>query len=235
MTVPKTPSAIAAGRIDMQPYFAAPKFFSIFRSALDFIFPRTCAGCGSLDDDLCKNCEAAISRAAPLEGRRTGLKIPLIALGTYEGTLRAAVIALKFNGARVAGRRLGAMLAAHVPQHRTMIVPVPLHPRRLRERGYNQAMEIALGIASVTGADIAAYALRRIKSTLPQSKLDAQARAHNVSGAFAAGPDIHLVHGRELLIVDDVVTTGATSDASARVLLDSGATSVYLAAVAARL
>jgi ComF family protein len=233
--VPRTPSAIAAGRIDMQPCFATPKFFSIFKSALDFIFPRTCAGCGSLDDDLCKSCDAAIARAAPLEARRTHLEIPLIALGTYEGALRAAVIALKFNGAKVAGRRLGVMLAAHVPRTHNMIVPVPLHPRRLRERGYNQAMEIARGIASVTGADIAASALRRVKATRPQSELDAQARAHNVSGAFEAGSAIHLVQGRDVLIVDDVVTTGATSDACTRVLLESGATSVYLAAVAARL
>lgn len=145
------------------------------------------------------------------------------AIGPYEGGLRDIVHALKYDGRRTLARRLGEMLArsgAEVLDGADLAVPVPLHRSRLRERGFNQAAEIA----SHLGLPVA-DALRRVRATPSQTDLPAAKRHANVRGAFAARRRVP-VSGRTVVLVDDVSTTGATLDACARVLLDAGALEV---------
>jgi ComF family protein len=169
-----------------------------------------------------------------LLGARDGAP-SLAALGPYEGLLRSAVLAMKFRGAKSIGNRLGRWLSPKIPFPFEAIVPVPLHRIRLRERGYNQAAEIARGIAAVTRTPCIDDALERVRATVPQSSLDLADRKGNVDGAFASGRRIDRVVGWRVLIVDDVVTSGATMRACAAVLLAAGVRTIYSAAAAVRL
>ena len=174
------------------------------------------------------------------------------ALGFHDGTLREVVHALKF------GHRHG--IAAHLARllreaHGDLIagadalVPVPLHPRRHRQRGFNQAHEIARHLGPAVWP-----LLRRTRHTAPQSALDARTRTHNVAGAFAVARGVTTrralawrpwrghhggrrqrvegLEGRRVLLVDDVWTTGATLSACARVLKEAGAGEVWAIVIA---
>jgi len=110
-------------------------------------------------------------------------------------------------------------------------VPVPLHPLRRRERGYNQAELLARHAARRFGVPVARDAVRRVKDTPTQTRLDRRQRAANVRGAFKAAPAAAL-KGLHVALVDDVLTTGATTSACARALLGAGAASVRVFTVA---
>ncbi|MCD6289487.1 MAG: ComF family protein [Anaerolineae bacterium] len=105
------------------------------------------------------------------------------------------------------------------------LVPVPLHPERERERGYNQAALLAQVLGDRLGLPVVANAIRRTRATQPQVHLDASARWENVMGAFA--PAHVSMHGRQPVLIDDVCTTGATLIACAQALLEAGATRVW--------
>jgi ComF family protein len=146
------------------------------------------------------------------------------AIGLYEGALRSIVHALKYEGRRSLAKPLGTMMrtrCADVLSDADLAVPVPLHPSRRRERGFNQAEDLARHV----GLPLVA-ALRRVRRTPPQADLPAGRRHGNVKDAFAAGKDFQLVLGRIVVLIDDVSTTGATLDACARVLKESGAREV---------
>lgn len=203
--------------------------------ALDIFAPAHCAGCGDPGSDLCPRCGGAILNLKSVVGRAGARAPQAVALGEYDGLLRSVVLALKFRGARMLGARLGRCLAQKIAWPYESIVPVPLHALRQRSRGYNQAAEIAHGIAAYSGAPRADGALVRVRATLPQTELDFASRRANVRDAFAPGREAYRVRGRRVLLVDDVITTGATGSACAAALLSAGARAVYLAALAARL
>jgi ComF family protein len=119
------------------------------------------------------------------------------------------------------------------PEFRSMdlIVPVPLHRSRERERGYNQSALVARGLGQILGVPVSPRALRRNRGTRTQTELSAEERARNVEGAFEVR-DPGKVAGLRVLLVDDVLTTGATLDAGAAALRKAGARQVYAAAVA---
>jgi ComF family protein len=202
---------------------------------LDVLLPARCAACGLAAGVFCAACEASLSALQGIARAAGGPMPPVVALGSYDGLLRSAVLAIKFRGARSAATRLGDWLAPLVRWEVAAIVAVPLHPRRLRERGYNQAREIARGIAAVRRVPLVDGALVRIKSTAPQSGLDLANRGKNVAGAFGSTPRAGALDGKPVLLVDDVVTTGATARACAATLRSAGAGDIYLAAVAIRL
>ena len=106
-----------------------------------------------------------------------------------------------------------------------ILVPVPIHPSRMRSRGFNQAAVLADGIGKQLGISSVPDGLRRVRKTLPQKELDPEARLRNLRGAFAAG---NLPDGVEtVLLVDDIYTTGSTMEACARILTASGVKKVY--------
>jgi ComF family protein len=149
--------------------------------------------------------------------------------------MRAAIHALKYGRRAAVARPLGRLLAeaggrltaaaggAGEPGHVVdAIVPVPLHPARAAERGFNQAELLAAPCARLWGVPLLTGALARIRPTRPQTELDAAARRANVAGAFGVSRPGE-VKGRRLLLVDDVMTTGATVAAAARALRAAGA------------
>jgi ComF family protein len=143
---------------------------------------------------------------------------------------------LKFGHGRMLGRALALLLRAPMREARErgeltadLLVPVPLHPLRLRERGYNQATEIARTLAAGTSLRVVVADVRRIQGAAAQSSLGARARRANVARAFSVNRSFS---GRRVAIVDDVVTTGATLNALATALLAAGAESVEAVAIA---
>ena len=152
------------------------------------------------------------------------------ACGVYEGALRAAVLGLKrdpFVPPRLA--RMLAEAARRAPlDAATLVIPVPLHPARERERGFNQAALLASSVARGTGLRLDAWSLTRVAhSERHRAGMDARARRESVESAFAVTRP-RLVRGETVLLIDDVFTTGATASACARALLDAGARSVFV-------
>jgi ComF family protein len=146
------------------------------------------------------------------------------AIGAYDGALRAIVHALKYDGRRSLAGPLGGLMrdrGADILAGATHAVPVPLHSSRRRERGFNQATDLArpLGLPVV-------QALQRIRATPTQTSLPAARRHRNVRDAFAATRHARALGGAIVVLVDDVCTTGATLDACALVLKDRGVAEV---------
>ncbi len=154
--------------------------------------------------------------------------------GPYEGLLRDLLLAFKLRGrlglsALLRDLAAGAWAACGHPVP-DLVVPVPLHPARLARRGFNQALELALGPARAMGLPVAAEALGRQLDTRTQTGLSAAGRVANVRGAFRTDPAV--VQGRHVLLVDDILTTGGTLGECCRVLRRAGAQRVSALVVA---
>jgi len=157
-------------------------------------------------------------------------------LGPYEGSLRVAIHELKYRGRRRVATRLAEELLqgeglVEVLDGADALVPVPLHPRRLSERGFNQAELLARAVGRAARLPVVSGALVRRRDTRPQTGLSAAHRRANVASAFVVrrrGP----IAGRILVLVDDVTTTGATAHACATRLLECGARDVRLLSAA---
>lgn len=155
----------------------------------------------------------------------------------YNDKSRAQVLAFKFQDrtqlAPLFGRWLAQAAAREFVAHTEVILPVPLHYRRLVARRYNQAALLAQALGQATGLPVLPHTLRRKRVTQAQSGLSRKRREDNVRGAFTVPPRLcRQVKGRAVLLVDDVMTTGATLSACARVLRDAGARDVYALTVA---
>lgn len=192
---------------------------------LDCVFPVTCAACPKPGRaPFCALCAEALEPAPPLE-------LPgLASVGVpyeYGGPVALAVRALKFESRPEIGPPLGRWLGAAIERPVVdLVIPIPLGPGRLARRGYNQARELARGLGPVAGPK----ALRRSGERPPQVGLSRAERLENQRGAFVAEPA--RVKGRRVLLVDDVVSTGATLEAARAALAAAGATEVHAAAVA---
>lgn len=146
----------------------------------------------------------------------------------YEFPANHLISRLKYAGRLIHAPVLGELLTAAAGEHPgplpDLLLPVPLHHRRLAARGYNQAMEIARPVARFTGLPIDTHLLQRTRATRAQMTLDRDARADNPAGAFAIDPRrLHAIgSGKRVALIDDVMTTGATLDEMARTLLAAG-------------
>ncbi|HMG87427.1 MAG TPA: ComF family protein [Terracidiphilus sp.] len=167
-----------------------------------------------------------------------------VSFGTYEGRMRSAIHALKYDRIHPAARRLGSMLAAAIAQlsldvpDGLLVVPVPLHRTKHRERGFNQARALAKSAIDALHKShpgwhltLAPATLMRLRSTESQAGLTPRQRRQNVRGAFKVS-DPSAVQGNNILLVDDILTTGATARAAAQSLVRAGAASVYVATLA---
>ncbi len=211
---------------------------------LDLLFPLRCFGCGSEGDLLCESCRRSLYRIEPPFCQRCGTQLgerslcrvcirhPLTidgirSLFTFEGTVRQAIHQFKYSSVKMAAVPLGQMLADFLrsqPLSGDVLMPVPLYRKRLRERGYNQASLLTTEIGKHTGLPVAEASLVRVRDTLAQARtVSAAERRENVRGAFGCRERLR---GENIILIDDVCTTGATLDACATALKAAGAGSV---------
>lgn len=217
---------------------------------LDVIFPPVCARCRRVGALLCADCLADLvpvteplcircgrhndnqlsgPEALPCSVCRQGpalldqMRAPLL----YVEPLSSIIHRYKYEGYFALAGPLGDLMAARWPSWTTppdLIMPIPLHKKRHRHRGYNQSALLAKPLARAAGLAYNEAALRRIRHTVPQVGLGPEQRAENVRDAFAA--DDEEVAGKHILLIDDVLTTGATMRSAAETLLNAGASSV---------
>jgi ComF family protein len=228
---------------------------ALLRSVLDLLFPPACQVCRTPGPDvLCRTCtdRFRLIRAPvcdrcgkPLRGppdllftctscrhRRLYFRHAR-AVGIYDGPLRDAVHALKFKGRSALSEPLGAMMARvaisdWVLAGSEMVVPVPLHPARQAERGFNQSELLAREVALALRRPLTPRAVQRARPTEAQSGLPLPERRANVRGAFIAAP----LTARRVLLIDDVLSTGFTAGACAHALRTSGAQQVVVLTLA---
>ena len=215
-------------------------------SLLDLLVPAACAGCGRLSGILCRPCRDSFVPAgdprdrflAADRGIVIGQALTLaIAAFAYVGPMRNALQRLKYGGAsRVAAPLARAALPAAehllaVTDARVTLVPVPIHPSRLRQRGYNQARLLAGALGALSGLAVEERIVRS-RETTRQHGLDRAARLRNLKEAFAPAPTTSRDPERPIVIIDDILTTSATLEACASVLRQAGSTTVYGFAVA---
>lgn len=202
-----------------------------------------CLRCGdSLDAPIVEGIEASYlcraCRVSPPTFARA------VSFGTYDGRLREAIHALKYDRMHPAAKKLGALLADAIAQllpdapREMLVVPVPLHRTKHRQRGFNQARALALRAMERLRHShpewklrLAPSTLMRLRATETQAGLTPTQRRKNVRGAFKVS-DPAAVRGQHILLVDDILTTGATARAAAQSLIRAGAASVYVATLA---
>jgi ComF family protein len=207
----------------------------LLRAFDDLVMPLRCVFCGvrtqGAERHVCEDCGADLPWiTSPSPSPPPPLRAELVPLA-YNFPVDAAIKALKFKRRLWYGPALAQLLCCSLdvlPRDVDAVLPVPLHWRRHWRRGFNQAREIAGPVARQLGVPLIG-GVRRARSTQPQSGLSAAERARNVRGAFVARGRCRAGH---VLIVDDVITTGATIAQLARVILDSGAGNVSALAVA---
>ncbi|MBI5235442.1 MAG: ComF family protein [Deltaproteobacteria bacterium] len=224
---------------------------AVIKTIVDVILPPVCALCGNdvRRDRLCRGCEALLESMAIqppfcrvcgipfVSGSSTPHTCALCCIGTppfiaarsafvYDACALDAIHAFKYNGRVALARALGAFAAQASPclcdGRPNVVMPVPLHKARLKERGFNQSLLIAREISRLQKTPLDYANLRRIRPTDQQVRLSAKERPKNVKGAFALErPD--MVRGKAVLLVDDVYTTGATIRECAAALNRAGA------------
>lgn len=223
----------------------------LFRSLLDFALPPRCGGCGTIVeevDSFCADCWRKLEFLGPGGCSRCGLplratdaetcavclaKPPRLdrirAAVAYDDISRSIAMRLKYGRKVALARTMSRYmrpLIGEVPAE-ALLVPVPLHRSRLWSRGFNQSAIVARELSRRTGVPVALDALRRVRATPPLKGLNMRQRRRTVAGAFRAGKGAEL-RGRTVVLIDDVLTTGSTANACARVLKRAGAARVEL-------
>lgn len=190
---------------------------------LEFWLPQRCVICQQNSRRaLCEGCLVALPREG-VERQPPEFCDALWVVGHYAAPLDELVQALKYREQWSYGRWLGELMAAEFGPHAPEVagvVPMPLHPSRLKKRGFNQASELAKPIARALQAKVRYQWLIRERDTPSQVGQNREQRQHNLRGAFRATGD---VRGQRILLVDDVMTTGSTLSEAARTLKASGA------------
>ena len=249
MPLPITSAFFTGARKTLGGLFRAPPGF---QKATRLLWPDRCATCDALGEapfcaacaDTLEPCEAGCPccgvpmDAALLPGLRPRRcqdcrrAPPPFSVASapwlHGGALADAIHRLKYEGRSDLAAPLGVLFSGADPPRADVIAPIPLHPRRLRERGYDQAWLLARQASRRLGLPLRGL-LRRVVATPQQTRLDKRGRAFNMRGAFAAKGDLS---GLRVCLIDDVLTTGATAGAAARALLEAGAARVEVRTLA---
>lgn len=225
-----------------------PRAAKLKRAALDLLFPRWCVGCGREGAYICADCQRSLtvisspvcSRCGrPLAAKTFSPECPgcsgrLIFIDSirapflFEGVMRKAIHDFKYRNLRALGIELAELMHNYFrknPVPGNVIIPLPLHPRRLRERGYNQSALLARDLGKLNGLPVVEDVLIRNTYTVPQARSSGvDERQRNVTGAFTCSDE--RLRGTQVILIDDVSTSGATLNACANVLKSAGATEV---------
>lgn len=208
---------------------AKERLYAALHTGIDLLFPPRCAGCGRVDARWCERCQDELDAVAvDVSGHRLPPLVFIASTGTHEGKLQQAVHALKYAGAPeltapLSARLLAAVEQTHLAQRVDVIIPVPLHASRQRERGYNQSERLADYLSQILNIPCNPSALLRWRATPPQVGLNREQRQTNMRDAFRAAAPL----SGSVLLIDDVFTTGATLQACAQAAREAGAAAVY--------
>ncbi len=226
-------------------------FPELWDDFISLLFPRLCFACGDHllrnEKIICTGCYVEIPRtnyhlsddnpvARLFWGRCLIEKAAAFSFYTRGSRIRKLIHNLKYNGIREIGPELGRIYALTLgssgfTQGMDIIIPVPLHPSRQRQRGFNQSDSIALGVSEVTGLPLCSNLVSRVSVSGTQTRRSRYERWTNVEGIFSV-TDPEKVAGRHVLLVDDVITTGSTIESCAGELLKIGGVKVSVVALA---
>ena len=223
-----------------------PPLTKFKKVALDLLFPQWCIGCGREGAYICDSCRRTLTIISPpvcprcgrprsrgeicyecadWQAQIDGIRAPFF----FDGVIRRAIHDLKYNNLRALAVPLAELLHDYLkekPFPGEVIVPVPIHSRRYRERGYNQSALLARELGGFGHMPVVENSLVRSNHALPQARSGSiEERRENVTGAFACRDE--RLKGKEVILVDDVSTSGATLDACAGVLKSAGAKAVW--------
>lgn len=197
-------------------------------NVLDLIFPKTCLGCGKEGQYICGDCLKKVGRG--------GIDKNSISIFKYEGVIRKAIIALKYKySTEIAEELADACVQKLIANHYsllTILVPIPLHWKRLNERGFNQSEEVGKIIAKKMNFQFEPNLLIKNKPTNPQVGLRGDARRKNLSGVFSVNPNYVLSTSYSVLVFDDVFTTGSTLKEATKVLENVGFENIWRMTIA---
>lgn len=203
-------------------------------SKITFVKPPYCDKCGKIlvesfseiEKPLCRECQSV---------KRYFYKARVV--GLYEDILRESIHLLKFEKKRCMHKPLGELVINYLKEQQRdligqidFIIPVPLHRKRLKLRGFNQAQLLSLYIGKHFNLPLN-FELKRIRYTIPQMNLRREERLRNIKGAFKI-KNHHVIVGKTLLLVDDIFTTGATVNECSKVLIEAGAKQVFVLTLA---
>lgn len=223
-----------------------PRVRTLGGMVLDFLFPRMCLGCGREGELLCRDCRTSLPRISPpicpkcgrtqvsgvvcpacigSSSEIDGIRSPF----RFDGLIKEAVHQLKYRNLRALAEPLAGLMKecfVYYAMPGEVLVPVPLHSKRLRERGYNQSNLLAWELGRLVGLPVVDHELVRRRQAPPQARTQSvgQRRA-NVAGAFACRGEA--LRNCRVILVDDVATSAATLDACAAALKAGGAASVW--------
>jgi len=223
-----------------------PQLTKLKGMALDLLFPQRCVGCGREGDFLCYSCCQSLPRIMPPLCPRCGKPQPSGILCPscvgwqteiegvrspfrFDGVIRQAIHQLKYRNLRALAQPLAKLLKDYLITNATpgeVLVPVPLHQKRLKERGYNQSQLLARELSKLVNLPVVDDCLIRQRYALPQARTSSvEERRSNVANAFICRN--HRLQDKQVLLIDDVATSGATLNACASALKTAGATSVW--------
>ena len=223
-----------------------PQLTKLKGIALNLLFPQWCVGCGKEGDFICYSCRRSLPRIMPplcprcgrpqasgilcpgcvgWQAEIDGIRSPF----RFDGVMRQAIYQLKYRNLRALVVPLAKLLHDYLgtnPMPGEAVVPVPLHQKRLRERGYNQSSLLARELGKLINLPVVDGCLIRLRHAPPQARTSTvDERRSNVAGAFTCRDQ--RLQDKQVLLVDDVSTSGATLDACAGALKAAGATSVW--------
>jgi ComF family protein len=223
-----------------------PQVAKLGERALNLLFPQRCVGCGKEGALICSSCQSSLPRVMPPLCPRCGRPQPSGILCSscvswraeidgirspfrFDGVVRQAIYQLKYRNLRTMAAPLAQLLSDYLvtnPIPGDVLVPVPLHRRRMRERGYNQSGLLARKLGRFLDLPVVTDCLIRQRHALPQARTTSvEERQSNVTDAFTCRDDS--LRNKQVLLIDDVSTSGATLDACAAALKASGAISVW--------